>query len=502
MTPASMPSISLSSVPESFPGALALTVVEDKPWSGRLATLDEASGGAIRRAAEAGRFRGEKGKIQLVLGAGEGLPARIVLCGMGKESPSLLDLNRAGAQMLATVATSGDESLYILPHDANAATAALLVEGAAMRSYRFDGYRTRLKDEQRQSVTSIVGLCDNPSSAAADDNLAQAAGRLAGHYLARDLKHEPANVLHPMAFAERVRAELEPLGVEVTLIDEARMKKEGWGSLLGVGQGSIRDSVVVAMHWKGASGGVHKDPICFVGKGVCFDTGGISLKPAGGMEDMKWDMGGAAAVSGLMKTLATRKAKANVVGLIGLVENMPDGNAQRPGDIVTSLSGQTIQVLNTDAEGRLVLADVLWHAQEQYRPRFIVDLATLTGAMLVALGMEKAGLFSNDDELAAQIHDASEATGEYVWRMPLGEEYNKMLDSKEADMRNISAGRWGGSITAACFLERFIQKDQKWAHMDVAGVVWADKAKPMVGTGATGFAVRSLNKLVRDHYEG
>ena len=500
MTPASMPTISLSAIPETYAGALAFTVAEDKAWSGALAAADKASGGALRRAADAARFKGEKGKIQLVLGAGEGLPARIVLCGMGKDSPSLLDLNRAGAQILATVATAGDESLSILPHDGRAATAALLVEGAAMRSYRFDGYRTRLKDEQRQSVTAIVGLCDDPDSGA--DDLEQAAARLAGHYLARDLKHEPANVLYPVAFAERVKAELEPLGVEVTIIDEARMEKEGWGSLLGVGQGSVRDSVVVAMHWKGASGGAHKDPVCFVGKGVCFDTGGISLKPAGGMEDMKWDMGGAAAVSGLMKTLAARKAKANVVGLIGLVENMPDGNAQRPGDIVTSLSGQTIQVLNTDAEGRLVLADVLWHAQEQYRPRFIVDLATLTGAMLVALGMEKAGLFSNDDELATQIHEASEATGEYVWRMPMGEEYNKMLDSKEADMRNISAGRWGGSITAACFLERFIQKDQKWAHMDVAGVVWADKAKPMVGTGATGFAVRSLNKLVQDHYEG
>jgi leucyl aminopeptidase len=327
------------------------------------------------------------------------------------------------------------------------------------------------------------------------------AGRLAGHYLARDLKHEPANILYPVSLANRLKAELEPLGVEVTIIDQAQMEKEGWGSLLGVGQGSVRDSAVVVMHWKGASGGEHDDPVCFVGKGVCFDTGGISIKPAGGMEDMKWDMGGAAAVSGLMKTLATRKAKANVVGLVGLVENMPDANAQRPGDIVTSLSGQTIQVLNTDAEGRLVLADVLWHAQEKYKPRFIVDLATLTGAMLVALGHEKAGVFSNDDELANQLFDASEATGEYVWRMPLGQEYNKMLDSKEADMRNIGGGRWGGSITAACFLERFIQKGQKWAHMDIAGVVWTDKPKPMVGVGATGFAVRSLDKLVQDNYE-
>ena len=500
MTPASMPSISLGAVPSEYSGAVGFTVAEGADWSGALAAADAASGGAIKRAADAAKFDGGAGKTMLVLGAGGGLPDRIVLAGLGKDEPSMLDLVKTGASILAEVATRGDESLTIVAHDGSAQTAAYLVEGAGMRSYRFDTYRTRLKDEQKQSVTSIVGACDDPASGDAAMN--DVAGRLAGHYLARDLKHEPANILYPVSFANRLKEELEPLGVEVTIIDQAQMEKEGWGSLLGVGQGSVRDSAVVVMHWKGASGGEHDDPVCFVGKGVCFDTGGISIKPAGGMEDMKWDMGGAAAVSGLMKTLATRKAKANVVGLVGLVENMPDANAQRPGDIVTSLSGQTIQVLNTDAEGRLVLADVLWYAQETYKPRFIVDLATLTGAMLVALGMEKAGVFSNDDELAAQIFDASEATGEYVWRMPMGQEYNKQLDSKEADMRNIGGGRWGGSITAACFLERFIQKGQKWAHMDIAGVVWTDKNKPMVGTGATGFAVRSLDKVVQDNYEG
>ena len=499
MTPAIMPAISLASQPAQFDGAVGFTVAEGKDWSGALSALDAACGGAIKRTAQAASFDGAKGKTLLVLGAGADVPARIVLTGLGSDAPSDLDLNKAGASLLAEIATRGDTTLTLVPHDGSAASAAALVEGAAMRSYRFDAYRTRLKDDQKQSISTLVGACDDPSAAAG--LMTDIAGRISGNYLARDLKHEPANVLYPIAFAQRVKDELEPLGVEVTIIDEARMEKEGWGALLGVGQGSVRDSAVVVMHWKGASGGVHDDPVCFVGKGVCFDTGGISIKPAGGMEDMKWDMGGAAAVSGLMKSLAMRKAKANVVGLIGLVENMPDANAQRPGDIVTSLSGQTIQVLNTDAEGRLVLADVLWHAQEKYQPRFIVDLATLTGAMLVALGHEKAGVFSNDDELAAQLFDASEATGEYVWRMPLGQEYNKMLDSKEADMRNIGGGRWGGSITAACFLERFIQKGQKWAHMDIAGVVWSDKPKPLVGSGATGFAVRSLDKLVQDNYE-
>lgn len=499
MTPATMPGISLAAVPDQFDGAVGFTVAEGSDWTGALAALDAACGGAIKRTAEAAGFDGSKGKTLLVLGAGDNAPARVVLTGLGPDAPSPLDLNKAGASILAEVSTRGDASLTLVPHDGSAASAAALVEGAAMRAYRFDAYRTRLKDDQKQSISSIVGACSDPSAGA--DAMADVAGRVSGHYLARDLKHEPANILYPVAFAQRLKDELEPLGVEVTIIDQAQMEKEGWGALLGVGQGSVRDSAVVVMHWKGASGGEHDDPVCFVGKGVCFDTGGISIKPAGGMEDMKWDMGGAAAVSGLMKTLATRKAKANVVGLVGLVENMPDANAQRPGDIVTSLSGQTIQVLNTDAEGRLVLADVLWHAQEKYKPRFIVDLATLTGAMLVALGHEKAGVFSNDDELANQLFDASEATGEYVWRMPLGQEYNKMLDSKEADMRNIGGGRWGGSITAACFLERFIQKGQKWAHMDIAGVVWTDKPKPMVGVGATGFAVRSLDKLVQDNYE-
>jgi len=489
MTPAKMPAISLASVPEQFDGAVGFTVAGGSDWTGALAAMDAACDGAIRRTADAAGFDGSKGKTLLVLGAGAAAPARVVLTGLGADAPTALELNKAGASLMAEVATRGDASLTLVPHDGSAASAAALLEGAAMRAYRFDAYRTRLKDDQKQSVSTIVGACSDPASGA--DLLA----------LARDLKHEPANILYPVAFAQRLKDELEPLGVEVTIIDEAQMEKEGWGALLGVGQGSVRDSAVVVMHWKGASGGVHDDPVCFVGKGVCFDTGGISIKPAGGMEDMKWDMGGAAAVSGLMKTLALRKAKANVVGLVGLVENMPDANAQRPGDIVTSLSGQTIQVLNTDAEGRLVLADVLWHAQEKYRPRFIVDLATLTGAMLVALGHEKAGVFSNDDELANQLFAASEATGEYVWRMPLGQEYNKSLDCKEADMRNIGGGRWGGSITAACFLERFIQKGQKWAHMDIAGVVWTDKPKPMVGTGATGFAVRSLDKLVQDHYE-
>jgi leucyl aminopeptidase len=326
-----------------------------------------------------------------------------------------------------------------------------------------------------------------------------------------DLVNEPPNVLYPEEFAKRAKA-LEKLGVVVEILDVKAMQKLGMNALLGVGQGSAHESRMVVMHWNGlkgakaGKGAKAKDakagsarPIAFIGKGVTFDTGGISIKPAGGMEDMKGDMAGAACVVGLMHALAARKAQVNVIGAIGLVENMPDGKAQRPGDIVTTMSGQTVEVINTDAEGRLVLADVLWRIQSVYDPQFMINLATLTGAILVALGTDHAGLFSNDDELAQRISAAGNATGEKVWRMPLGPAYDKMLDSKFADMKNIG-GRHAGSITAAQFLQRFVNK-KPWAHLDIAGTGMASPASDINQTWGSGWGVRLLDRLVADHYE-
>jgi len=310
---------------------------------------------------------------------------------------------------------------------------------------------------------------------------------------------EPANVLYPADFAARVKA-LETLGLEVEILGEAEMMKLGMGSLLGVGQGSVRESQLVVIRWNGAKD-KKAQPIAFIGKGVCFDTGGISLKPAENMEDMKWDMGGAGAVAGLMHVLAGRKAKVNVVGILGLVENMPDGNAQRPGDVVTSMSGQTIEVINTDAEGRLVLADALWYCQDRFKPKFMVDLATLTGAIIISLGNDYAGCFSNNDELAGNLLAASETEGEPLWRMPLPDGYNKQIDSVIADMKN-TGGRPGGSITAALFLKRFVN-DLPWAHLDIASTAWKKPSTvPTIPEGATGYGVRLLNRMVQDKYEG
>jgi len=309
---------------------------------------------------------------------------------------------------------------------------------------------------------------------------------------------EPANIIYPETLAAACK-NLEQDGVKVTILGEKEMAKLGMGALLGVGQGSVRESQLVIMEWLG--GAKDDKPVAFVGKGVCFDTGGISIKPAGGMEEMKWDMGGAGAVIGLIKTLAGRNAKVNAIGVVGLVENMPDGNAQRPGDVVTSMSGQTIEVLNTDAEGRLVLADALWYTQDTYKPKFIVDLATLTGAIIVSLGGVYAGLFSNNDKLSKRLSESGEATGEKVWRFPLCDAYDKMINSDIADMQNIGAERQAGSITAAQFLQRFVN-DTPWAHLDIAGTAWSKKDAATCPKGATGFGVRLLDNLVREHYEG
>ena len=381
-----------------------------------------------------------------------------------------------------------------LGFDADSAARAGLA--AALRSWRYDRYRTKLKDKQKPTLSevTIVGGGGDAGKRYAErwEPVYQ------GVSLTRELVTEPANVIYPESFVARVRASLAGTGIEIEVLDRAAMEKLGMGALLGVAQGSAREARLLVLRWNGgAKGG---QPTAFVGKGVTFDTGGISIKPAQGMEAMKWDMGGAGAVVGAFKALALRKAKVNVVGICGMVENMPSGTAQRPGDVVTTMSGQTVEVINTDAEGRLVLADALTYVQRNYKPSMIVDLATLTGAILVTLAHEFAGLFSNDEELAAQLQHIGEDCGDRLWRMPLAEPFDRMIDSPIADMKNVGP-REGGSITAAQFIQRFVENGVKWAHIDMAGMAWSDKAGTTYEKGATGFGVRLLDEYVSDVLE-
>jgi leucyl aminopeptidase len=377
---------------------------------------------------------------------------------------------------------------------APAMAAAHLGHGAMLRSYRFDKYRTTMKPKAKPTLAQldIVGV---PGAADAHAALAAIAGGVAR---TRDLVSEPANVIYPESFVATAQ-NLADLGIELTVLGEAEMQALGMGALLGVAQGSVRPPRLMAMRWNGTGNAAAK-PVVFVGKGVTFDTGGISIKPAAGMEDMKWDMGGAGAVTGALHALAARKARAHVIGVVGLVENMPDGNAQRPGDVVTTMNGQTVEVINTDAEGRLVLCDAIWWAQEQFNPEVVVDLATLTGAIIVSLGHEYGGMFANDDGLAKQLKAAGEASGEPLWRMPLGEAFDKLIDSDIADIKNVGP-RDGGSITAAQFIKRFIKPGVKWAHLDIAGMVWAAKAGTLHDKGATGYGVRLLDRFIADNFE-
>jgi leucyl aminopeptidase len=400
---------------------------------------------------------------------------------------------------LGKLPKSANEATVIaeLPGGAmTAARAADLAQGMRLRAYAFDRYKTkRDDDDKRVNVKVTVAVGDVAATRAAFAPREAIAG---GVDLARDLVNEPPNVLYPAEFARRASA-LRKSGLAVEVLDIKAMARLGMNALLGVGQGSARESRVVVMRWNGGKKG--DAPVAFIGKGVCFDTGGISIKPASGMEDMKGDMAGAACVTGLMRALAGRKAKVNAVGVIGLVENMPDGNAQRPGDIVKSMSGQTIEIINTDAEGRLVLADVLWYTAKRFKPKFMVDLATLTGAIIVALGHENAGLFSNDDRLAERLTKAGQDTGELVWRMPLAPEYDKQIDSKFADVKNTGAGRWGGAITAAQFLQRFVADKTPWAHLDIAGTGMDSRQTDINRSWGGGWGVRLLDRLVADHYE-
>jgi leucyl aminopeptidase len=404
---------------------------------------------------------------------------------------------------VAALGGSGDESAAVVADSikgagiTGAAFAANLAYGALLRGYRFDKYRTREKPEDRPALKDIAVMTRYEAAA---KKAFQPMSRVAqGVFMTRDLVSEPANVIYPVSFAAQART-LGKLGVKVEVLEPAAMRRLGMGALLGVAQGSANEPRVVAMRWDGNPRAKDKRPIAFVGKGVTFDTGGISIKPSQSMEDMKWDMAGAGVVVGLMRALAARKARVNAVGVIGLVENMPSGTAQRPGDVVTTMSGQTIEVINTDAEGRLVLADAMWWCQQKFKPRAMIDLATLTGAIIISLGHHHAGLFANDDRLADQLLAAGKAVGEPLWRMPLGAEYDKQVRSDIADMKNVG-GRDAGSVTAAQILQRFVQDGVKWAHLDIAGVAWSAKDAPVVPKGGTAFGVRLLDRLVADHYE-
>ena len=478
-------------------GALVLLLAEggstDSPTGALWKAADDATGGAISRALVVAEFTGRKGQTATILAPGANL-SRVIAIGIGPlDKADGTSLEAAGG--IACAALSKDASASIATSGLAPDLAAHAALGAVLRAYRFDRYRTQEKAEDKPKLTKITLLAD--SAAKVKSAWAPLKGIADGVFIARDLVSEPPNVLHPAEMTRRIQA-LSALGLKIEVLGPKEMKKLGFGALLGVAQGSTQDPYTVIMHWNGAPTS-KAAPLCFVGKGVTFDTGGISIKPAGGMEDMKWDMGGSGTVVGLMAALAGRKAKCNAIGIVGLVENMPDGNAQRPGDVVTTYSGQTVEVINTDAEGRLVLADIMWYAQEKYNPRFMIDLATLTGAMIIALGHEMAGFFSNDDTLSEQLAAAAKATGEGVWRLPLGEAYDKQIKSDIADMKNVG-GRPGGSITAAQFIQRFVN-NKPWIHLDIAGVAWSSKDTATTPKGATAYGVRLLDRLVADNFE-
>lgn len=481
-------------------GTLVVAILAGGKLGQPAAQMDKKTGGAIKRAIAASEFKGKRGTIKEMLAPPKTRLDRIVLIGVGEpEKLDALALEALGGAIYAHLAKySGPVAMAVGPVDKaklDAPTrAAHLAYGAKLRAYRFDKYRTKEKKEDKPRLKRLSVLV--PGVAAARKAYAPLQKIAEGVFLTRDVVSEPPNVLYPESFAAQAKT-LKEVGVEVEVLDEKQMGKLGMGALLGVAQGSAFKPRLVVMRWNGAARDVK--PVAFIGKGVTFDTGGISIKPASGMWDMKWDMGGAGVVVGLMRALAGRKARANVVGVCAMVENMPDGNAQRPGDIVRSMSGQTIEVLNTDAEGRLILADALWYTQDRFKPKFMVNLATLTGAIIVSLGSVHAGLFSNNDELSQRLTDAGKSVEELLWRLPLAAAYDKQIDSDAADMKNIGDGG-AGSITAAQFLQRFVNS-VPWAHLDIAGVTWSKKDTATVPKGATAFGLRLLDRLVADHYE-
>ena len=467
-------------------GTVAVIVTETGTLDPSARRVNRLTRGAVQRVVDADGFDGMKTGEVVTLNHPMGVDADRVLVLKLARKTSATEARKAGAA-LAKARGKGPLSVLAGAHP----QAAVIAQGITLRSYSFTPHKTDAQDAPGD-VTVLVTKAD-VVSAAYNDMRAIAEGVV----FTRDLTNEPANILTTTEFADRLVA-LSDLGVKVQVLEEAELEELGMRTLLCVGQGSRSPSKVVVMEW---TGGGEEAPFALVGKGVVFDTGGISIKPSAGMEDMTMDMGGAGVVSGVMKGLAMRNAKANVVGLVGLVENMPDGNATRPGDVIRSMKGDTVEVINTDAEGRLVLADVLWYAQERFSPTGMINLATLTGAIIVGLGHENAGVFSNSDNLSAQFIAAANAEDEGAWRMPMGPAYDKMLKSRVADMRN-SCGRAAGSITAAQFLQRFVKDDTLWAHLDIAGVASVGSETSYAPAGATGWGVRALDRMIRDNYEG
>ncbi|MGF1562511.1 MAG: leucyl aminopeptidase [Geminicoccaceae bacterium] len=484
---------------------LVVPLADDGALGAQGKALDAACDGLITRARSWGKGlkRGQFRELLMPKGFDGEL---IVLMGLGDlGSLKPIDAEKLGGSLGDRLVALRVDKASVLMEGEAAAHALAIARGAALKAYRFDRYRSKRAHGGEDGDNG-----DNGSAAKLDeltigcpewaDLRAAWPGEQAvvdAVHHARDLVSEPANELYPATFAEACRS-LSELGVEVEILEQADLQRIGMRALLAVGQGSARESYVAVMHWKGGQEG--EPPVALVGKGVCFDTGGISLKPAAGMEGMKWDMGGAGAVFGAMKALAGRKARANVIGLLGLVENMPSGTATRPGDVVTSLSGQTIEIINTDAEGRLVLADVLWYAKETYQPKAMVNLATLTGAIIVALGHERAGLFGSDAGLGDALLKAGDAVGEPLWQLPLDDAYKSHIKSAIADMKNTGRARQAGSIAAAVFLQRFVG-DIPWAHIDIAGTAWADKGGAVWPKGATGFGVRLLDRWIAANHE-
>ncbi|HJR82874.1 MAG TPA: leucyl aminopeptidase [Sphingomicrobium sp.] len=471
------------------------------PVAGKNRSALEALGDArtqVEAALNRQRFEGEAASAAELFVPAENGVRRLLVVGTGEGAPTEESAEKLGGTIVSRLLTSGEAHAVLDLSGLNYApdAAARLALAASLRAWRYDRYRTKLKDKQKPTLNELT-VVGTP---------AEAASRWEQRWLpvyegvsvTRELVTEPANIIYPETFVERAQAALKGLGIEIEVLDGAAMRKLGMGALLGVAQGSVRDPRLLVLKWNGGKDG--DAPVAFVGKGVTFDTGGISIKPAAGMEAMKWDMGGAGAVVGALVALARRKAKANIVGICGLVENMPDGNAQRPGDVVTSLSGQTIEVINTDAEGRLVLADAITYVQRNFHPKIVVDLATLTGAILVSLGHEFGGLFTPDDELANQLLGAGQSSGDKLWRQPMADAFDKLIDSPIADMKNVGP-REGGSITAAQFIKRFVEDGTRWAHLDIAGMAWSDKPNTTYDKGATGFGVRIIDRFVEASVE-
>lgn len=486
---------SKATIPNS--GILAILVSEGGKLSAQAESLDKKTGGALKKAMKAAQYTGKKGKNLVVYSpANTGLEA-VILVGVGgaKDQDSALNIERIGGTIAPTLNAHRFTKATVLAEKLGKFSAeevaAHIGYAAKLKAYHFYKYFTTKKAEEYPTFKELNLLVTNTK--AAEDKFKVLDKIAEGVYLTRDVVSEPPNVIYPESYAKIIAKELQPLGVKVEILDRKAMEKLGMGALLGVGQGSDKESRLVVMQWNGGKAG--DKPVAFVGKGVTFDTGGISIKPSDGMGDMKYDMAGSGAVVGTMRALAGRKAKINAVGVVGLVENMPDGNAIRPSDILHTMSGQTIECLNTDAEGRLVLADALWYTQDRFKPKFIVDLATLTGAITIALGRHYAGLFSNSDDLCDKLTKAGKAVDEKLWRFPTDEAYDRQIDSVIADVQNIGNEKGAGSITASKFLERFVNKTP-WAHLDIAGVAWASKDGDFCTKGATAFGVRLLNELV------